>query len=111
MLTVQLCLALSSPHGTVGTQVRLRAPAAPATGFRGFTLSLTASQPAIVSGLIDAALEAGATPGTLMQSPMPEADKGGQPPFTIVLAAVGRQHRRGTAPARVTVSSSQLEVW
>jgi hypothetical protein len=25
-------------------------------------------------------------PGTLMQSPMPEADKGGQPPFTIVLA-------------------------
>jgi predicted lactoylglutathione lyase len=46
----------------LGTQVRLRASETPAAGFRGFTLSLTASQPATVSGLIDAALEAGATP-------------------------------------------------
>src|SRR5215470_19464776 len=46
----------------LGTTVRVRAPEAPATGFRGFTLSLTASQPATVSGLIDAALGAGATP-------------------------------------------------
>jgi predicted lactoylglutathione lyase len=43
-------------------QIRLRASAAPTTGFRGFTLSLTVSQPATVSGLIGAALEAGATP-------------------------------------------------
>jgi catechol 2,3-dioxygenase-like lactoylglutathione lyase family enzyme len=42
----------------LGTQVRLRASEAPATGRRGFTLSLTVSQPATVSGLIDA----GATP-------------------------------------------------
>jgi predicted lactoylglutathione lyase len=46
----------------LGTQVRLRASEAPTTGFRGFTMSLTASQPANVSGLIDAALDAGATP-------------------------------------------------
>ncbi|HUY51290.1 MAG TPA: hypothetical protein VMV92_37225 [Streptosporangiaceae bacterium] len=47
----------------LGTQVRLRASEAPAAGFRGFTLSLTVSQPATtVSGLIDAALDAGATP-------------------------------------------------
>ena len=46
----------------LGTQVRLRAAKAPTTGFRGFTLSLTVSQPATVSGLIDAALGAGATP-------------------------------------------------
>ena len=46
----------------LGTQVRLRASEAPTTGFRGFTLSLTVSQPATVSGLIDAALDAGATP-------------------------------------------------
>jgi predicted lactoylglutathione lyase len=46
----------------LGTAVRVRASEAPATGFRGFTLSLTASQPATVSGLIDAALDAGATP-------------------------------------------------
>ena len=46
----------------LGTQLRLRASEAPATGFRGFTLSLTVSQPATVSGLIGAALEAGATP-------------------------------------------------
>ena len=46
----------------LGTQIRLRASEAPATGFRGFTLSLTVSQPATVSGLIGAALDAGATP-------------------------------------------------
>jgi predicted lactoylglutathione lyase len=45
-----------------GIPVHLRASQAPATGFRGFTLSLTVSQPATVSGLIDAALAAGATP-------------------------------------------------
>lgn len=44
------------------TQVRLRASEAPTTGFRGFTLSLTVSQPANVNTLIDAAVEAGATP-------------------------------------------------
>lgn len=44
------------------TQIHLRASEAPTTGFRGFTLSLTVSQPATVNSLIDAALEAGATP-------------------------------------------------
>ncbi|WP_460356384.1 glyoxalase [Actinoallomurus acanthiterrae] len=43
------------------TQIRLRASEAPTTGFRGFTLSLTVSQPANVNSLIDAALEAGAS--------------------------------------------------
>ncbi len=42
----------------LGTQVRLRASESPATNFRGFTLSLTVSQPATVNGLLDA----GATP-------------------------------------------------
>ena len=46
----------------LGTQVRLRASQAPTTGFRGFALSLTVSQPATVNGLIGAALDAGATP-------------------------------------------------
>ena len=45
----------------LGTQLRLRAPEAPATGFRGFTLSLVVSQPATVDALVGAALEAGAT--------------------------------------------------
>jgi hypothetical protein len=45
----------------LGPQVRLRASAAPTAGFRGFTLSLTVSQPANASALIDAAVEAGAT--------------------------------------------------
>ncbi len=40
----------------------MRASEVPANGFRGFTLSLTASQPATVNCLIDAALDAGATP-------------------------------------------------
>jgi predicted lactoylglutathione lyase len=43
------------------TPVRLRASEEATTGFRGFTLSLTVSQPATVHGLIDAALAAGAT--------------------------------------------------
>ncbi|WP_374462264.1 glyoxalase [Microtetraspora sp. AC03309] len=43
------------------TQIRLRASEAPTTGFRGFTLALTVSQPATVNSLIDAALDAGAT--------------------------------------------------
>ena len=46
----------------LGTLLRLRASEAPTTGFRGFTLSLTVAQPATVSGLIDAAVDAGATP-------------------------------------------------
>jgi predicted lactoylglutathione lyase len=46
----------------VGPQVRLRASEAPTTGFRGFTLNLGVSQPATVNGLIDTALDAGATP-------------------------------------------------
>jgi catechol 2,3-dioxygenase-like lactoylglutathione lyase family enzyme len=45
----------------LGSQVRLRASETPTTGFRGFTLSLTVSQPANASSLINAALEAGAT--------------------------------------------------
>lgn len=45
----------------IDTQIRLRASQAPTTGFRGFTLALTVSQPATVNNLIDAALDAGAT--------------------------------------------------
>ncbi|MFD9462052.1 glyoxalase [Streptomyces sp. NPDC060027] len=45
----------------LGSQVRLRAGETPTTGFRGFTLALTVSQPADVSSLIDAAIAAGAT--------------------------------------------------
>jgi len=41
--------------------VHLRASQAPTDGFRGFTLSLTTSQPANVSALFDAAINAGAT--------------------------------------------------
>ena len=39
------------------TQVRVRASEAPTTGFRGFTLALTVSQPSNVDSLVDAALE------------------------------------------------------
>ncbi|MFB7209749.1 glyoxalase [Streptomyces sp. NPDC056255] len=43
------------------TRIRLRASEVPTTGFRGFTLALTVSQPADVNGFIDSALDAGAT--------------------------------------------------
>ncbi|MER5306791.1 glyoxalase [Streptomyces sp. NPDC002773] len=45
----------------LGAHVRLRASDVPTTGFRGFTLSLTVSQPADVRLLVDAAVDAGAT--------------------------------------------------
>jgi hypothetical protein len=45
----------------LGTQLGLRASQAPTTGFRGFTLSLTVSQPANVRAFVDAALDEGAT--------------------------------------------------
>jgi predicted lactoylglutathione lyase len=45
----------------LGPLLRVRASQAPTTGFRGFTLSLTVSQPADVDALIGAALGAGAT--------------------------------------------------
>ena len=45
----------------LGSQLHLRASQAPTDGFRGFTLSLTTSQPATVSAFIDAAVQAGAT--------------------------------------------------
>jgi predicted lactoylglutathione lyase len=44
-----------------GAPLNLRAGEEPTSGFRAFTLSLVVSRPATVSGLIDAALEAGAT--------------------------------------------------
>ncbi|MET7996929.1 glyoxalase [Amycolatopsis sp. NPDC005232] len=45
----------------LGSRLRLRASQEPSDGFRGFTLSLTVSQPANVDALISAALKAGAT--------------------------------------------------
>jgi len=50
----------STAFGLDTTQIRVAAQA-PTTGFRGFTLSLTVSQPATVNAFVDAALEAGAT--------------------------------------------------
>jgi hypothetical protein len=43
--------------------VRVRASEAPASGFRGFTLSITVPQPSTVRGFVDAALAAGAKAG------------------------------------------------
>ncbi|WP_182902359.1 glyoxalase [Microbispora sp. H10830] len=45
----------------LGPYVNMRASDAPTTGFRGFALSLVASQPADVDALVGAALDAGAT--------------------------------------------------
>ncbi len=45
----------------LGTLVHTRASDAPASGFRGFTVSLIVSQPSNVSALFDSAVAAGAT--------------------------------------------------
>lgn len=51
----------TTAFGLDATQLGLRAAQDTTTGFRGYTLSLTVSQPANVDALINAALEAGAT--------------------------------------------------
>src|SRR4051794_41699525 len=43
----------------LGTRVRVQHSAAPTSGFRGFHISLTVSQPANVHALIDSAVAAG----------------------------------------------------
>jgi predicted lactoylglutathione lyase len=43
-----------------GSRVRVRESQAPATGFRGFTMSLVVSQPATANSFIDSAVDAGA---------------------------------------------------
>src|SRR5687768_1399 len=45
----------------LGDLLHVKASDAPTTGFRGYTLSLIVAQPSTVSGLIDAAVDAGAT--------------------------------------------------
>jgi len=45
----------------LGEEIQLRASQPPTTGFRGYSLSLTVSQPATVRSLVDAAVQAGAT--------------------------------------------------
>jgi len=45
----------------LGDRLRLRASAAPTTGYRGFTLSLTVSRPATVKAFFDSAVAADAT--------------------------------------------------
>ncbi|GAA3205235.1 glyoxalase [Streptomyces sp. XM83C] len=45
----------------LGPRVRLRTSEAPTSGFRGFTMSITVSQPADVDSFLGSALEAGAT--------------------------------------------------
>src|SRR6478672_9263220 len=45
----------------LGDKVRVRTSEAPATGFRGFILSLVVSQPSTVDSLIGTAVDAGAT--------------------------------------------------
>ncbi|MEV6235331.1 glyoxalase [Lentzea sp. NPDC051838] len=45
----------------LGSRLRLREAHDSTTGFRGFTLNLTVSQPADVNTLLDAAIDAGAT--------------------------------------------------
>src|SRR5690349_5119628 len=54
--------AFYAPAFDLGGRVRLRASQAPSNGFRGFTLSLVASQPSTVDALIDSAVAAGAKP-------------------------------------------------
>lgn len=83
----------------LGTQLGVRASDAPTTGFRGFTLSLTASQPADVDALLGAAVDAGAT--TLKPAARSFWGHGGvvqAPDGTIWKVASSR--KKDTGPAR-----------
>jgi len=89
------------------TQIRLRASQAPTTGFRGFTLALTVSQPSTVKSLIDTAVEAGAT--TLKPVTKSLWGYGGvvqAPDGAIWKVATSAKKDTGPATARSTRSSS-----
>ena len=82
--------------------VRLRPSAAPATGFRGFTLSLVVSQPATVDALVGTALDAGAT--TLKSTKKSLWGYGGVlrgPDGTIVKIATSKKKDTGPATTHV----------
>jgi predicted lactoylglutathione lyase len=95
----------------VETQVRVRASQAPTTGFRGFTLSLIVSQPATVNGLIDTALDAGAT--VLKPAAKSLWGYGGvvqAPDGTILTVASSAKKDTGPAPRQIDDLVLQLEV-
>jgi len=82
--------------------VRLRASAAPTTGFRGFTLSLVVSQPATVDALVGTALDAGAT--TLKPTKKSLWGYGGVllgPDGTIVKIATSTKKNTGPATRQI----------
>ncbi|MGW3343059.1 glyoxalase [Nonomuraea rubra] len=82
----------------LGPYVHVRASEAPTTGFRGFALSLVASQPGNVDALITAALDAGAT--TLKPATKSFWGYGGvvlAPDGTI--CKVATSNKKDTAPA------------
>lgn len=84
------------------TQLRLRASQEPSTGFRGFTLALTVSQPADVDHIIGAALDAGAT--TLKPAAKSMWGYGGvvqAPDGTIWKVATSAKKNTGPATGRI----------
>jgi uncharacterized glyoxalase superfamily protein PhnB len=94
----------------LGTQLRMRASEAPATGFRGFTLSLVVSQPATVAGLIGAAIDDGAT--ALKPAAKSFWGYGGvvqAPDGTIWKVATSAKKNTGRPPGRSTRSCSCSE--
>jgi len=59
--TTQVAEAFYTDVFSMGGRVQVRSSETPATGFRGFTMSLVVSQPATVNSLMDNARDAGAT--------------------------------------------------
>ena len=95
----------------LGTRVRVRASDAPTTGFRGFTLSLVASQPSTVTALVDAALDAGAS--TLKPAEKSLWGFGGviqAPDGTIVTLASSTKKDTGPASTQIDEVVLQLGV-
>src|ERR1700744_267151 len=54
-------LSFYEPACGVGSRIRARTADTPATGFRGFTISLVVGQPSTVDSLLETALAGGAT--------------------------------------------------
>jgi catechol 2,3-dioxygenase-like lactoylglutathione lyase family enzyme len=95
----------------LGDRVRVRASEEPATGFRGFTLSLIVAQPANVDALMDAALAAGAT--TLKPAAKSLFGYGGvvrAPDGTIVTIASSSKKDTGPATRQIDDLVIQLGV-
>ncbi|BCW47426.1 glyoxalase [Arthrobacter sp. StoSoilB5] len=107
--TAQVAEAFYTDVFSMGNRVQVRPSEAPATGFRGFTMSLVVSQPATVNSLMDNARDAGAT--VIKQAAKSLWGYGGvlQAPDGTIWT-VASSSKKDTGPANLQIDAMVLQL-